>query len=274
MKTNESYGKDVLMKHTNQPLFAEERQAQIIELLEKNDKMTVPELANLYHVSTVTIRTDLRTLDAAGKLKRTHGGAISIEKSGFEPTSTMKEIEHPGEKRAIAQRALELIENGDTIILDTGTTTYELSSLLHQRNGLTVITNDLKIALNVETTTDASLIFVGGIVRRGFHCTTGPIAVSALTDLNADKAFLATNSFTPEKGFMTPTLQQAEIKRAFMTASVEKIMLADSSKFGQISFVRFAALSEFNQLITDQNLPEEQLLNMNKQASHTTIIRA
>lgn len=257
---------------TQAPLFAEERQARILELLEENEKITVPELSDIFEVSTVTIRSDLRSLESEGKLKRTHGGAIPIGKAAFEPTSSIKEVEHPREKQAIAERALECIEDGDTIALDTGTTTYELAKLLSKRSNLTVITNDLKIALCLESTSEAALIFIGGIIRRGFHCTTGPTAIGTLSDLNVDKVFLAANAFTSEKGFTTPSLQQAELKKALIRAASETIMLTDSSKFGQVSFVRFAGLDDIQKLITDKNLSAAQKKQLEVETDHMEIV--
>ncbi len=130
----------------NQPLFAEERREHILKLLEKNSKILVPELCEVFEVSPATIRSDLRDLESEKKLKRTHGGAILLRKAAFEPNSRLKEVEHIEEKQRIAVCAAQQIDDGDTIALDTGTTTFELAKCLTSKRNLTVVTNDLKIS--------------------------------------------------------------------------------------------------------------------------------
>ena len=128
------------------PLFAEERKGQILELLRQKSKLLVPELCDYFDVSPATIRNDLRDLENERKLKRTHGGAISLEKTSFELDSRHKEIRNMEQKRQIAACAAKLIEDGDTIILDTGTTTLELAKCLSGKRDLTIVLNDIEIA--------------------------------------------------------------------------------------------------------------------------------
>lgn len=244
------------MKQTeSQPLFAEERQEQIITLLSKNTKLLVPELCDYFQVSPATIRSDLRDLAAKGRLKRTHGGAIPISKTIFEPTSDDKKIQNSAEKQAIATLAADMVDNGDTIAIDAGSTMLELAKKLVKKQDLTIVVNDLNIALYLEQHTQANVIVLGGNLRKGQQCTVGPITLSALTSLNVDKVFLATNAFLPEKGFMTPDMNQAEVKKAMLRCASEKIVLCDSSKIGKISFVEFAKLHEVDKLVTDSKIP-------------------
>jgi DeoR family fructose operon transcriptional repressor len=239
------------------PLFTEERKDRILKILEEYSKITVSELCASFHVSPVTIRNDLRDLSETGKLKRTHGGAIPMGKAAFEPDSNTKEVENIEEKKRIAARAAAMVESDDTIALDTGTTTFELAKCLINKKNLTVVTNDLKIASYLETNmiaSDVTIVVIGGVLRQGFHCTIGPIAVEALNGLNVDKAFMATNAFSLEKGFTTPRIDQGEIKKLFMSISSEIIMLADSSKIGRIAFLKFADLNDVDKLIIDKNI--------------------
>ena len=152
------------------PLFAEERKGQILELLRQKSKLLVPELCDYFDVSPATIRNDLRDLENERKLKRTHGGAISLEKTSFELDSRHKEIRNMEQKRQIAACAAKLIEDGDTIILDTGTTTLELAKCLSGKRDLTIVLNDIEIASLLEESTQANLILIGGTLRHGFHC--------------------------------------------------------------------------------------------------------
>lgn len=239
------------------PLFAEERKNQILELLQQKSKLLVPDLCEYFDVSPATIRNDLRDLESEKKLKRTHGGAILLEKASFELDSRHKEVRNIEQKRQIAACAAALIENGDTIVLDTGTTTLELAKCLSEKRDLTIVLNDVEIAALLEETTQANLILIGGTVRHGFHCTVGPMAVSYLSELNVDKAFLSSNAVSLDRGFTTPDFNQAEVKKAMIQVASETIMLSDSSKFGKLSFTQFAAISEIDKLITDKGIDSE-----------------
>ncbi|MFA9379440.1 MAG: DeoR/GlpR family DNA-binding transcription regulator [Acetanaerobacterium sp.] len=233
------------------PLFAEERKARILRLLKENSKILVPELCELFRVSPATIRNDLRDLERESKLKRTHGGAIPVGKAAFEPLSVLKEVEHIAEKQRIAAYAAQFVEDGDTIALDTGTTTLELAKRLGEKRELTVVLNDIKIASVLEDMTSANIILVGGALRRGFHCLTGPMTIMALNSLNVDKAFMAANAFCADKGFTTPDMNQAEVKKAMMGIASEITMLCDSSKLGRITVTQFAAMRDIDRLVTD-----------------------
>ena len=238
----------------NVPLFAEERRDRIVKILEENSKILVPELCDHFEVSPATIRKDLRDLEGKGRLKRTHGGAIPLRQASFEPNSHLKEAENIEEKHRIAVCAAGFIENGDTIALDTGTTTLELAKCLTAKKDLTVMTNDLKIASFLENNSDANIILVGGVLRRNFHCTTGPMTVSSMTAFNVDKAFMASNAFSLEKGFTTPGIDQAEVKKAMISTASQIFVLLDSSKLGRISFIKFADINDIDKLITDTNI--------------------
>lgn len=255
--------------HENSPLFAEERREQILVLLRENTKLLVPDLCEHFDVSPATIRNDLRDLEAAGKLKRTHGGAIPVGKASFEPNSTEKEVEHREEKQRIAKRACGFIEDGDTIALDTGTTTLELARLLVGKKDLTIVTNDLKIASCLESDSDASVVFIGGAIRHGFHCTTGPTAQAQLASFNVDKAFLAANALSVEKGFTTPCLDQAEVKKTMVSIAAQVFFLMDSSKLGRISFVKFADLHDADKLVTDAGVGKKAVAQL--QADHDNL---
>ncbi len=241
------------------PLFAEERREQIVQLLDARSKIFVPELCEYFQVSPATIRADLRDLEGEGRLKRTHGGAIPIGKAAFEKDSKVKEVEAIEEKVRIAAKAAEFVEDGDTIALDTGTTTFELAKCLVNRRSLTIVTTDIEIARLLENNSDATILLIGGILRRGFHCTTGPMAVASLSGLNVDRAFMASNAFSLDKGFTTPNFEHVEIKKTMMSIASESIMLMDSSKIGRISFIKFADIADMDRLIIDTGLNKKTM---------------
>ncbi|GHU63322.1 DeoR family transcriptional regulator [Clostridia bacterium] len=242
------------MEHTNQQLFAEERKNLILEQLSENAKVLVSDLSDFFAVSQATIRADLRDLEAAGLLIRTHGGAIPTGKATYERGTYEKRVSYISEKKRIAKAALGFIEDGDTIAIDTGTTTFELARLLTEKHDLTVVTNDLKIADFIDANTDAKLVLIGGIIRKGFHCSTGPLAAGALRGMNVDKVFMAANSLTYERGFATPNIEQAEIKKAMLRIGIRSVMLIDSHKIGRIAFYTFADPADIDVIITDSGI--------------------
>lgn len=242
-----------------QQLFAEERKEQILALLSENDKLLVPELCDYFHVSPATIRNDLRELESTGMLKRTHGGALSNSKTRYEPDSYQKEVAFLNEKKEIARLAINLVEDGDTIAIDTGTTTLEFAKLLSSRKNLTVVTNDIEIARTLEMSGDANIILAGGVLRRNFHCLVGPIAVASLKDLSVDKAFMGTNGVSADIGFTTPDLGQAEIKKVMASIANEITVLCDSSKIGTKAFAQFLPLSKAARIITDSGIDDRDL---------------
>jgi DeoR family fructose operon transcriptional repressor len=232
-------------------VFVEERKRDIIEYVGSHKKATVAELCVRFGVSSATIRSDLRDLEQVGGLVRTHGGAMVPEKARFEMEAEQKETERAEEKRAIARCAISLIEDGDTIVIDTGSTTVELGRLLGEKNDITVLTNDFVIALELEHHPSAIVHLLGGDVKKKFHCTVGSRAEEMLEGLTVDKAFMGANGFSIERGGSTPDLQLAEVKRRMISIATKVYLLLDSSKFGRNSFVRFAPLETIDCIITE-----------------------
>lgn len=249
-------------KSKKELLFAEERKHAILELLAENSKMTVQDLRDYFDVSAATIRNDLRELANAGLLTRTHGGALSIDKTGFELNSYQKGVKNLAQKQAIARKALDYVEDGDTIAIDTGTTTLEFAKLLSSKKQLTIIVNDIEIARCLEDESDAVIILVGGHVRRNFHCTVGPVALKSLYGLNVDKAFMATNGLTVKRGLTTPDINQAEIKSAMMDIAMEVIVLCDGSKIGNTAFAKVHSIERVSRIITDLTADETEINNI------------
>lgn len=241
-------------------MFAEERKEKILEYVRENRKATVQELCDSCSVSSATIRNDLRELEGSGLLVRTHGGALVKNKAKFELGTNEKKVLYQEEKADIAEKALTFIEDGDTIILDTGTTTLELARRLGRKRNLTVVTNDLDTALILDEIGIEKIVMLGGLLRSGFHCTIGNIGTGILASLNVDKAFMGVNGFSFEKGATTPDLQHAEIKKAMIDAAAKVYMLFDHSKMGRKAFARFAELNEVDAVVTDMVTAEEHKL--------------
>ncbi len=239
------------------PLFAAERQQQIYEILKQENKVLITELCERFAITPPTARNDLRELEEKGLVKRTHGGAILSKGNTFETDFSHRETECIREKQQIAQCALELVHDGDSVILDSGTTALEFAKALCVRHGLTVVTCDLKVAMVLQENSDAEILLLGGTVRKGFYCTTGVQVVEALSRLCADLCFLGTTGVSADRGISTPSAAHAEIRRCMIRASARTVVLADSQKVGVNSFHIVAPPERVDVLITDAGIREE-----------------
>ncbi len=228
----------------------------ILDYLQKKSRASVPELGEYLNVSESTIRRDLKELEEEKLLKRTHGGAIPIEGVNFEPTFSEKEDQYFAEKEAIAKKAIEFIEEGDTILLDSGTTIYHLAKKLKRFHKLTIVTNSLIFAQELQDQPGIEVIIIGGSLRKETLALVGPFAEEALSKIKVDKAFIATNGLDMEEGLTTPNLLEASTKRKMIEASKQVFLLADHSKCGKIAFAKVADIQKVDKLIVDDAVPE------------------
>jgi DeoR family transcriptional regulator, fructose operon transcriptional repressor len=238
-------------------MFAEERQKQILQYINEHTRASVAELTSVFHVSEATIRRDLKELEEGGLLRRTHGGALANQSVGFEPTFSEKTVHHADEKKRIAAKAMDWVGEGDTVLLDSGTTTYQMVPSLASFRVLTVVTNSYRILQELEQAESLELVSTGGIVRKGTQSLVGPIAEQVLEMVKVDKVFLGTNALDLEAGLTTPNLYEAQMKKAVIRAASQVILLCDSSKIGKTSFAKVAAISEVDVWITDERAPAE-----------------
>lgn len=240
-------------KQGAQRLFPEERRARIVEMLTSEPKVLVSDLTRLFDVSSFTIRADLDELEAEGKLRRCHGGAIPLAKATDAVRYEQRLVQNHEAKEQVGRRAAELVEDGDCIIVDTGTTTIELVRNLTGKSGLTIITSDLEIASLAERTLpNSQTFFLGGYIRPGHRYSNGITVLKALADLNADKAFVSTTGFSPEGGFTTETFDQAEIKATYVRRAFSSYVLMDTSKAAVVSLSSFLSLREVDGIVTER----------------------
>jgi DeoR family fructose operon transcriptional repressor len=235
-------------------LFAEERRRTILEHLRLSGKVTVEELAAQFAVSAPTIRTDLARLEELGVLQRTHGGAILPSGTLFEPAYAQRQVMRHAEKRAIAREAAGMVEDGETILLDAGTTTYELALCLRDRPALTVVTNSIPIAMAFVENSAVDVMLVGGRVHPRRLATLGPLAVRFLGAFRVDRAFLSFNGVDVEAGFTVVDFEAAESKVGMMASAREVVVLADSDKIGRVAFARVGPVSSAQVLVTDSGI--------------------
>src|SRR4051794_20188059 len=237
-------------------MYAEERQQAIARLVNQRGRMSVNQLAREYDVTTETVRRDLSTLERMGLVRRVHGGVV--------PPSSLSLIEaglrerdqvNPERKEQIAHAALDqLPPAGGTILLDAGTTTSRLASLLPPDHSLTVITHGVPIAARLAGQRQIDLRLLPGRVRRTTQAAVGADTVAVLSHLRVDVTFLGTNGVTAEHGLTTPDPDEAAVKRALIASGRRVVALADASKFGVETAVRFAAPGEIDVLVTDSDV--------------------
>ncbi|MEO5689080.1 MAG: DeoR/GlpR family DNA-binding transcription regulator [Burkholderiaceae bacterium] len=230
----------------------EERRRQIRTLIETAGRVSSDALALRFNTSAVTIRSDLRALAASGALLRTHGGAVS-HREGDEVPLAIRAGHHHCEKVRIAQAAVGLIRDGDTILLDSGSTTHELAKQLALKplTSVNVITNALNVAMALAHARHVNLVMLGGSLRANSFTLSGPQSEAALATLSADRLFLGVDSLDPERGLMTPHLMEAQLNAKMIRVARQVIAVADSSKLQRRNLSVIGALECLDMLITD-----------------------
>lgn len=244
--------------HTSRT-FAEERRSAIMDMLERGASVQVSDIAETFGVSSVTARADLDALASAGKLRRTHGGAVSLHKKLTVSVQDQRINVNVNAKQAIASTAIELVRDGDTVFVDSGTTALEFVRMLNVRSGVTVITADITIADFIdESLPGVSVIMLGGELRQGHRYLYGPLTMASLGSLHADLAVICPGAFVSNRGFMTDFPQMAEIKTAAMGMASRNIALMDASKLEARGTYCFAPLCAVDGIVIDKD--EEGIL--------------
>ena len=238
-------------------MYAEERQQHILERARAAGRVEVNALADALDVTPETVRRDLTILERHGVLRRVHGGAIPVERLGFEPGLETRSERFIAEKERIAKAALAHVPDEGTVLLDAGTTTLRLAEQLPRDRELTIVTNSLGIAALVAQRQNLSLYLLGGRVRGRTLAAVGSWVTSALSGVFVDVAFMGTNGLSVEHGLTTPDQSEAAAKRAMIKAARRSVVLADHTKIGVDHFSRFADLSDIAALITDNGLDPE-----------------
>jgi DeoR family transcriptional regulator, fructose operon transcriptional repressor len=233
-------------------MFTEERHQQILSYLNKYHRASVPELSQVFQVSESTIRRDLSELEQKEMLRRTHGGAVSVDFVRMEPTVREKQTTNLSEKESIAKTASEWIKEKETILLDSGTTTLQLAKHLHSLN-LTIVTNSVSVLTELQDMKNIELLSTGGTVRSQIGAMVGPYAEGFIRRIKVDKLFLGINGVDVRNGLSTPNVLEAQIKKEMISAARQVILLCDHSKLGKITLHQVAPLSEIDVIITDKN---------------------
>lgn len=255
-------------------LFEEERKREIADYIQQKSRAAVQELAQHFQVSESTVRRDLRDLEEMKLLRRTHGGAVSIGlQDNREPSFVEREDRFSNQKEAVAEAALQFIEDGDSIFLDSGTTTYRLAKRLNMFNRLTVVTNSVMVMEALHNQPNINLLLTGGSLRLETQALVGPLADRSIASVRVDKLFLAINGVEPESGLTTPNLIEAETKRRMIESAKRVILIADHSKYGKVSFGKVADLTEVHHFIVDEGIPAEAVRELEAEGIQVTIAK-
>lgn len=248
-----------------------ERLARIVEKLRIEGSVSVKNLSKEMNVSEPTIRRDLAEIAENLELPviRVHGGLIlDVQKGGIEPLFEAKLSLMKEQKQRIAQKALEFVEDGDSIILDSGTTALFLAKLLYKKKGLKVITVDIKVAHELSLSQDIDVYIVAGQIRNGFYTIGSALAEASLRQFYADKAFLTADAIDPQLGVMNSSMFEVGVKRTITECAKMVILIADHSKIGKRGLVKVCDLSDVDVFITSKGADPQMIETMSRSVSN------
>ncbi len=240
-------------------LTAHQRRLKIAQQVQDQGSVRVAELMRTFRVTDTSIRRDLAILEAQGRLRRLHGGAVASARSQAPQSFQAKTRDHPEEKARIAAAAAALVRAGESILLDSGTTVLEVALHLPKNlNGpapLTVVTNSLPVLSELQEWNSIHLNLLGGILLPEFQATVGPQTIANLRRVQVDRAFISCDGLTLSHGLTTPHMLIAEVGRVMAEVAREVIAVADSSKLGRVGFTPIVPLNAIHKLFTDSGAP-------------------
>lgn len=232
-------------------LVFNDRQLRIISLLQHQDKVSVSELTEEFGVSLVTVRQDLKRLEDQGVLKRTHGGAIAVD-NGYDTSTRM--WNNYEKKKRIVQRAAEMVQDGETVIIETGSTCSLLAQELTAKRGVTIITNSVFLCNFVRANTSLDVLLLGGSFQHDAEANVGPLTKLGLGQFSVDKCFIGADAISQEKGISTINLFRAEVVRSMADSAAKMIALTTSDKVGASAVASVFPLDTLHSIITDTDL--------------------
>ncbi len=233
------------------------RQQQIAQLVQERRRITVVELSQHFGVSEATIRRDLILLENGGEIQRAHGGALAVDHAASSLPVISRIVHHEEEKKRIGRAAAQLIRDGETVFVGSGTTTLEVARNLQDRSNLTVITNALNIASQFARNQNIDLVIAGGLFQHSELSMIGHITEQALKELRADKVVMGIDAINIDEGLTSTHLPETLTDRAIIRFAPEVILVADHSKFSQMAPALVAPITAISTLVTDDKVPAE-----------------
>ncbi|KYG89315.1 transcriptional regulator [[Bacillus] sp. KCTC 13219] len=235
-----------------------DRRELILEQLNVNEKIEIDQLVEQLNVSAMTIRRDLNILEAEEKIIRTHGGAVLNKPLVNEVSFQIKETKYSQQKKRIAQTALQYIKDHSTILLDAGTTNLEIAKRLKGKRNLTVLTNDIRIAVELMDS-DIKVIVTGGELQNNTGAIFGPLTEQVLKNIHVDQFFLGSHAVHIDAGITAPTFEKASMKQLMIECAEATLLVVDSSKFDQKSLAKVCDLFSIDGIITDDGIPAQYM---------------
>lgn len=235
-------------------MYAAERQHEILDVVQTNGRATVQELADALDVTVATVRRDLSELDGKGLLRRTHGGAVRIERLSYLTPVTNRAGQYDEEKEAIAQAVVAELTDDSTIGIDAGTTTIKIAEAIPRDRRLTVVTYSLIVATTLASYPNVRVHFLGGEILENSRAAIGPWALDMAGRITLDTVYLSVDGIDAEFGLTTHNVQEAAVKSALMRSARRSIVVADHSKFGRSEFGRIAPIESAHAIITDSHV--------------------
>ncbi|WZL74471.1 DeoR/GlpR family DNA-binding transcription regulator [Clostridiaceae bacterium 35-E11] len=251
-------------------MITEARRKKILELLEREGIVNLQQLTDAFDVSIYTIRRDLTALEKKGLLKKTHGGAIRIEKSKWIPSMEEEKNIALSEKKIIALKAAQLIDNGDTIMLLGSMISILMIPILKDKN-ITVVTNSLDVAKDFSAISTIETILIGGQVKNYKGNILGSRAIYDVKNYHFDKAFIPCAGIQAHAGVSTSTIDSSDFLKTVIACSRQNIVVADYRKIGRVTFAKVCSLDKIDMLITDQKANADELKRMEKLGIHVEI---
>lgn len=254
-------------------VFAIERKKQVLDYLKQHQRATVKELSLLFNVTEATLRSDLSVLENEGHIQRIHGGAVLVDDTSSEYSFHVRATKNRQEKESIGKKAADMLENGQCILLDASTTGIEMARALKNRKvRLTVITNGLYTAMELQDNPEITVIVTGGILRVGSISLEGTLSKHIFNEINVNMAFFSARGFTFEDGLTDFNMYEVELKKMMVASSPHVVALLDHSKIGKSSLASFAKPEEVKTVITDQKTPDSVINEFNQKG--ITVVQA
>lgn len=240
-------------------MLAAERKIRIVDFVRQHRTATIAALAHEFNVHDATIRRDLIEIEREGILKRTHGGVVIEQWTHDEPSFSERTSQNFDQKQRIGQMAASLVEDGDHIIIDSGTTTQHIARHLVHRANITVVTNDMNVAAELREAPKVKVILTGGELYPSSYMLNGMFTEHVLSSLHVIKAFIGTPALHPQHGLMHPEAALVPAKQAMIRAAREIIVVTDDSKIGKLSLHTVAPNSSIHRLVTGKEASETLL---------------
>lgn len=245
-------------------LSIDERRSNIIEILNKDSKVRVNELSERFAISEVTIRNDLDELERQGLLERVHGGAVSTYRTYYNMTFYERAKTNETEKKRIAQEAAKLVCSGDTIMINSGTTSLYVLNFIRDLKNVIIVTNSIAIAQEADRYRNLDIILLGGNINTAYQFTYGEDTISQMKKYRVDKLFLTCDGITAAEGISTGFASEAEVDRQMILRSNNIVLVTDYTKVGRVGFANIASIEDIDYLITNENANKLELLEISR----------